>query len=193
MTDAEILKMCKSLAKRYKNYTEYEDLVSEGLLAIYERLDKEPYAQPARLYRVASTRMHDYLNIDTLPVTVPASDVARKLARDINADVESTWTPEAVEHLRLTLLGKRQSEEDIRLTCPSTEDLYIRAEQEQGFLRGLQEQLNSDEQLLVYMRFNENLSQEECAEFWGKSRQWVTKQEKSILNKIRSIVASMQH
>lgn len=193
MTDEEIMKMCKSLARRYKNYTEYEDLVSEGLLAIYEWLDKEPFAMPARLYRVASTRMHDYLNIDTLPVTVPASDVVRRLARDNNANVDSTWTPQAIEHLRLTLLGKRSSKDEIDLTCPSTEELYITQEQDRLFLERLREALTTDEQLLIYMRFTEGMSQKECGQFWGKSRQWVTDKESVILSKVKKVVANLQH
>ena len=36
MTDAEILKMCQTLARKYKRSEDYEDLVSEGLVACYE-------------------------------------------------------------------------------------------------------------------------------------------------------------
>lgn len=192
MQTEEIIKMCKSLARRYKNYTEYEDLVSEGILAIYERLEKEPYAPPVRLYRVASTRMHDYMNLDTLPVTVPASDVARRLARDKDAEVDSTWSPEAVEHLRAVLTANRSSDDEMNMTCPSSEDLYIKNEQEQLFVQKLEDALTDEEQFLVYMRFNEGMTQEECGQFWGKSRQWMTKAEKEILYKVERIVLSLQ-
>jgi hypothetical protein len=50
MTDPDILKLCKSLARRYKNQNQYDDLVSEGLLACYElretgsATDKQEYS-----------------------------------------------------------------------------------------------------------------------------------------------------
>lgn len=193
MNTTEIVKMCRSLARRYKNYNEYEDLVQEGILAIYEHLDKEPHALPARLYRVANTRMHDYLNIDTLPVTVPASDVARKLARDPEAEIESTWSTEAVEHLRLTLIGERVSEEKIDLTAPSSEEIYIKREQNRLLTKHIQEVITEEDQLILYMRFSEGMSQQECGEFMGKSRWWVYDKEKSALDKIKAIVADLQH
>lgn len=193
MTDEEITKMCKSLARRYKNYNEYEDLFQEGALAIYEHLNKEPNALPARLYRVASTRMHDYINLDKLPVTVPASDVARTLARDPEAEIESTWTPQAVEHLRLMLLGDVVSEDKANLTAPSSEDLYMKREQNSLLAQRIQEVMTADDQLLIFMRFAEGMSQAECGEFMGKSRWWVYDREKSIMGKIKTIVADLQH
>ena len=193
MTDEEIMKMCKSLARRYKNYTEYEDLVSEGLLAIYEWLDKEPFAMPARLYRVASTRMHDYLNIQSLAVTVPVSDVARTLARNINANVTSTWSHRAVEHLRATLVGGKASEDMSGLTCPSSEELYITEEQNRVLQERVKEDLTSDEQLMLYMRYVEGMSQQDCASFFGKSQTWLQRKESVIYDKIRKMLANMQH
>jgi len=193
MTDEEITKMCKSLARRYKNYNEYEDLFQEGILAIYEYLNKNPHALPARLYRVASTRMHDYINLDKLPVTIPASDVARTLARDPEAEVDSTWTPQAVDHLRLTLLGDTVSEDKADLTAPSSEEIYMKSEQNSLLAQRVQEIMTPDDQLLIYMRFAEGMSQAECGEFMRKSRWWIYDREKTLMSKIKTIVADLQH
>lgn len=192
MQTEEIIKMCRSLARRFKNYNEYEDLISEGMVAIYEHLAKEPKAQPVRLYRVARTRMHDYLNIDSLPVTVPASDVARKLARDLEANVDSTWSDGAVEHLRLTLMGEYVEPNESHSVAPSSEEIYEEKEFHTKLQKRLAEELTSDEQLLLYMRYTEAMTQRECADFWGVGRTAIEKREAKLFQKMSSIVTEMQ-
>jgi hypothetical protein len=62
----EILSMCKTIA--YKRQDQYEDLVSEGVLVALELQEKEPNIAFSSIYMSVNKRMHDYLNIDLLPV-----------------------------------------------------------------------------------------------------------------------------
>ena len=69
----EIVVMCEKLARRYRRPHMNEDLVSEGVLAVYERLESTPDDYPASLYRRANKAMYDYINVKTKAVTIPTS------------------------------------------------------------------------------------------------------------------------
>jgi RNA polymerase sigma factor (sigma-70 family) len=81
MSDQEILKLCQTLARKYKSPQHYDDLVSEGLLVCYEILNQDPNANPAQMWRESNRRMRDYLNLDLHPLSVPNSDAARAISR----------------------------------------------------------------------------------------------------------------
>ena len=97
LTGPEILEMCERVANRFNSPSHRDDMVQEGVLKCYEILADEGEVHPAHLYREAKRRMHDYINIDTgLPVAVPAHNIARRLARDINdtatGNMSDSWT-----------------------------------------------------------------------------------------------------
>jgi RNA polymerase sigma factor (sigma-70 family) len=84
LTDEEILSLCKSLAKRYRNKDAYDDLVSEGLVACYEcragaKTHKGDYIGAAR------RAMNDFINIKSKAMSVP-----------------KTWASRAVSHALAT-------------------------------------------------------------------------------------------
>jgi RNA polymerase sigma factor (sigma-70 family) len=189
------IKMCEYLARRFKRPDHYEDLRQEGLMAIYEILADDPTAQDVNLFRAARKRMHDYLNIDCLPFTVPKSDVVRRLVRDADANlknVQHTWTDVAVEHLR-SVLKAEQVGEDTSNYEPSSEELYINKEFWAILDDLLDSELTSDEQILLYMRYEEGMTDSEVAEFFGlKTHSAVVKRQAKLLDKVKSIVATIQ-
>ena len=191
------IKMCEYLARRFKRRDHFEDLRQEGLLAIYEILAEEPTTQDVKLFRAARKRMHDYLNIDCLPFTVPKSDVVRRLVRDADANlrnVQHTWTDVAVEHLRSILKSEQISGEDAGKSAPSSEELYVNKEFWEVLDSLLDRELTSDEQTLLYMRYEEDMTDEEVAEFFGlKTHSAIVKREAKLLAKLKSIVATLQH
>ena len=71
MTPEFIETLSKKSAYKYYNTSHYDDLVSEGILAAYEELGKNPQAPEQRIYQVISTAQWKFLNADCLPVTIP--------------------------------------------------------------------------------------------------------------------------
>lgn len=189
----DITRMCRSIAYKYRNYNEYEDLVSEGVLAVLEYLEKDPMALTQRLYRVANGRMHDYLNIDSLPVTVPASDVARTIARDNDAEIDLSYSPETVEYLRSIFKADRvEGNYENGNVDISAEEAYLEKERLMEFNQMLRDLLTPDQNLLLYMRYVEGMSQEECAGFFGLDRTGVAKREARVISKLKEAVTKMQ-
>ena len=84
LTGSEILEMCERVANRFNSHSHRDDIVQEGVLKCYEILADNEEVNPAHLYREAKRRMHDYINIDILPVAVPAHNITSRLTRDIN-------------------------------------------------------------------------------------------------------------
>ena len=190
------IKMCEYLARRFKRTDHFEDLRQEGLLAIYEMLAEKPTTEDIKLFVTARKRMHDYLNIDCLPFTVPKSDVVRRLVRDADANlknVQHTWTDVAVEHLRSILKSEQVSGEDAGKSEPSSEQLYVNKEFWERLDNLLDKELTSDEQTLLYMRYEEGMTDEEVAEFFGlKTHSAIVKREAKLIAKVRDIVATLQ-
>jgi len=71
MTPEFIETLSKKSAYKYYNTSHYDDLVSEGTVAAYEELGKNPQAPEQRIYQVISTAQWKFLNADCLPVTMP--------------------------------------------------------------------------------------------------------------------------
>lgn len=190
------IRMCEYLARRFKRPDQFEDLRQEGLLAIYEMLAEKPATEDIQLFVAARKRMHDYLNIDCLPFTVPKSDVVRRLVRDADANlanVQHTWTDLAVEHLRSVLKSEQVSGEDVGKSEPSSEDTYVKLEFWRKLDELLDKELTSDEQTLLYMRYEEDMTDEEVAEFFGlKTHSAIVKREAKLIAKVRDIVATLQ-
>ena len=190
------IRMCEYLARRFKRPDHFEDLRQEGLLAIYEMLAEKPATEDIQLFVAARKRMHDYLNIDCLPFTVPKSDVVRRLVRDADANltnVQHTWTDLAVEHLRSVLKSEQVSGEDAGKSEPSSEELYVKLEFWRKLDELLDKELTSDEQTLLYMRYEEDMTDEEVAEFFGlKTHSAIVKREAKLIAKVKDIVATLQ-
>lgn len=71
MNPKAIETLSKKSAYKYHNISHHEDLISEGILAAYEELNKNPQASEQRLYQMISTAQWRFLNVDCLPVTIP--------------------------------------------------------------------------------------------------------------------------
>lgn len=195
MDAKEISSMCKRLARRYKNPNHYEDLVSEGVLMCYEVLAQEPEAPVFKLYRKANSAMHDYLNLGTLPVTVPKSDVSRRLARNTDVDltdIDTNWTEDGIEFLRMTLKSEVVEPDKSNVVQPSSEEIYESIDFLKVLYKTLSKELSGDEQLLFFMRFEEDMTLDECADFFGIGKSTVHKRQEKLVSKVKDIVVKLQ-
>ena len=194
----DVVKMCQRLARKYKvNHVHFDDLVSEGVLESLETIRKleakgeKPYDHWGELYRNANTRMHDYLNLDLFPVHIPASKVSRKLARDLNVEDigdNHTWSKDGVEHLRNTLKAEIVSLEADHMVGNSYETEYEQKDFNEKFKLALKDNLNDTENLYLHMRFVEDMTYEEIADFMQVQKPAISKREKQLMKKLRDIV-----
>jgi len=194
MKPETIMMMCEGLARRYKNPNHYDDLVGEGLLQCYEILTEDPKPHPAKLYREANRRMHDYLNLDVFPVAIPASDVSRRLSRDIDADEfgDTNWSEDGINYLRNILSSEIIPFDTASLFNETVEENY----EETDFYNKLNEKIElvfkDDDRLLLHMKFVENMTQSDMGDFFGISQQGIDQREKKLFAQLRKIVTNLQ-
>ena len=186
--------MCEGLARRYKNPNHYDDLVGEGLLQCYEILAEDPKPHPAKLYREANRRMHDYLNLDVFPVAIPASDVSRRLSRDIDADEfgDTNWSEDGINYLRNILSSEIIPFDTASLFNETVEENYEETDFYNKLNKQIELQLDEDERLLLHMKFVENMTQVDMGDFFGISQPAIVLRETKIFSKLRSIVTKLQ-
>jgi len=88
MNEKEILKICKKIAFKYNRPDLHDDLVSECVVECYEQISKGN-THPANLYRMANRKVHDFVNLKSLPVSVPIREEARTIVRGNEIKVTS--------------------------------------------------------------------------------------------------------
>lgn len=192
----EILSMCKTIASKYKRQDQYEDLVSEGVLVALELQEKEPNIAFSSIYMSVNKRMHDYLNIDLLPVHVPASDVARRLSRNPDTPTEemgdNTWKEESINYLKTIFKGGYVSLSDLDQPFDEYTETYEDKDFREKLSKAIQNKLSKEEKDHIDMRFQEGLSLQELGDKLGVSKMAVGKREKKLMSKLRGIVADLQ-
>jgi len=194
MKPETIMMMCEGLARRYKNPNHYDDLVGEGVLQCYEILAEDPKSHPAKLYREANRRMHDYLNLDVFPVDIPASDVSRRLSRDIDTEEfgDHTWSEDGINYLRNILSSEIIPFDTASLFNETVEENYEETDFYNKLNTQIELQLDEDERLLLHMKFVENMTQVDMGDFFGISQPAIVLRETKVFSKLRSIVTKLQ-
>ena len=180
LTTDEIVTMCEKLSRKYRRPHMNDDLVSEGVLAVYERLETTPDEYPASLYRRANKAMYDYINVKTKAVTIPSSRTADSLmtGKDYSGQTHSEE-------------GKRVLDDALKSTTVEFDDEFMGTVEdctasyerkdyiEKGFKK-----LNDKEKQVIHMRYFSGQTQEEVAEFYGVSQQSVALWEEEALYKM---------
>ena len=194
MKPETIMMMCEGLARRYKNPNHYDDLVGEGVLQCYEILAEDPKPHPAKLYREANRRMHDYLNLDVFPVDIPASDVSRRLSRDIDAGEfgDTNWSEDGINYLRNILSSEIIPFDTASLFNETVEENYEETDFYNKLNSQIELQLGEDERLLLHMKFVESMTQADMGDFFGISQPAIVLRETKIFSKLRAIVTKLQ-
>ena len=84
---ADFTTLCKSLARRYRNTQQFDDLVSEGVLACYEAL-AEGKTTPSDFTGAARKAMHNYINVKTKAVSIPTGWNAYAVSKAMSSETE---------------------------------------------------------------------------------------------------------
>lgn len=193
MEMTEIVTMCERLSRKFNRPQHYDDMVSEGVLKVYELLEKDPETHPASLYREAKRRMYDYLNFDCNGLSVPASDAARAVARGNDTSEREDYSQRGLERLRKTLSSEWfELEDDIVGADKLTpEDILIDKEISETITRIIGKVLTEEEAQLVILRYFEDATQDEVADIFGLTRQSVSLREKKALRKLKFQVCNI--
>jgi len=159
-SDREITKLCQTLARKYKNRQEYDDLVSEGVVACYEckaegKGHKKDYVGAAR------RAMNDYINVKTKSMSIPDTWPARTVSHAMSTG-EDLNKLEGVKGGTLKSLMDAMSNEtvDIEELEASTPDHAIKYEKD-------------------------DYSQETLADELGVDKSTISRREEAMLNKLR--------
>ena len=189
MTDTEILKLCKSLARRYKNKNQYDDLVSEGLLACYELRETGSATDKQEYVRLARRVMNDYNNIKVKAVNIPSTWAARRASKAISGDTETDGLDGVASGTFLSLMAAMSNStellsEDSAFT-PDHAEAYEEREYYIHVISVAIVILNPTEWQILKMRYLDGMTQDVVAEEFGLDQSWVSRHENVALSKIR--------
>jgi len=189
LTGPEIVGMCEKLANRFNSPSHRDDMVQEGVLKCYEILADDEEVHPAHLYREAKRRMHDYLNIDVLPVTVPAHNITRRLTRDIDDDEIGEMSEAGHKWLKVVLSSTSgQYNEECGGSGKDHVERYETRDFTKHVIKTAREKLTTEELEVVKLRYFGDMTQEDVANAMGKNKMWVSRYENSAMQKLRKSV-----
>jgi len=182
-----LVTMCERLAYRFNQPQHYDDLVSEGVLKVYEMLSDNPEEHPANLYREAKRRMHDYINFDCHGLSVPASDAARAIVRGNDTNDRDDYSERGLELLRATLASEwgEYGEDFVETYLPTAEEILINKDTGETLTRLIFEDLTEDEADIIILRYFEEETQDEVADLYDMSQQAVSLRENRALRKLK--------
>ena len=185
MNSEQIVGMCEKLAYKYNSETHREDLKMEGILICYEILAKEPDAHPAKLYREAKRRMHDYLNLDTQPVAIPKHSRSRRLTRNIDDNNTGDMSEEGYDWLKAVLSSSNIPYDEDYGVCDKDHVVeYERKEHGEHVRTVATKVLSQTELCIVKLRYYQDLSQDDVSTVLGTNKMWVSRHEKAALKKL---------
>ena len=187
LNEKQVMKMCEKLAYKYNSQTHREDMTQEGILVCYEILSGEPDAHPAKLYREAKRRMHDYLNLATQPVTIPAHSRSRRLARNIDDNNAGDMSEQGYEWLKLVLQAEdRPYDEDFSVSDKDHALAFENREYYAHVKSVLPKTLSETELCVIKMRYYADMTQDEVGDVLGVHQSWVSRHENTALRKLGS-------
>lgn len=182
MDDKKILKMCKNIAFKYNRPYLHEDIMSECVLECYEQMSKGN-THPANLYRMANRKVHDFVNLKSLPVSVPMQVESRLLS--IGTDIEErSMSKVGIENLSRAI---NSTYIDIEGYETQTQDHAIEYEREEYFnhiLKIAELFLTPLQWKIIQMKYLQDMSQVDIADELDITQQYVSLQENIALERI---------
>lgn len=179
MKNDDVMRLCQSLARRYNDPQEYDDLVSEGLLAAYELIEQGK-TDKNLIYSHVQREMNDYYNIKRSIVSVPSSGPVHSMSKESEV---KTWSDSAIYN---ALYGDVVAVEDNMLRVKSSEDVYEQKEWFAHVLTVAVTHLKEEEWKIIKLRYWQDMTQDEVADILETSKMSISRKEKAALEKIRN-------
>ena len=185
LTTQEIDKMCERLKYKYPQYQKRDDLKSEAILAIYERLATHPATHPAELYNIARLAMSDYINLRDKTITLPVNPTTRAVATKQKIP-KSDYAESGIRAMEETLQPTTQYVEVESKPLAQTDDCTEKYEVAE-FVAKAMTLLTDRERTLINMRYFEHKTQAEASKILGVTQQAIALQESSALSKMSKL------
>jgi RNA polymerase sigma factor (sigma-70 family) len=188
LTDQEILKLCQTLARKYKNQQEYDDLVSEGIVACYECRDegkgyKKDYVGAAR------RAMNDYINIKTkamsVPDTWPARTVSHAMSTGEDLDRLDGVTSGTLKGLMDAMANDTVNVEELEIATPDHAHAYEKLDYESYVMSVAVTTLDKRELHILHQVYYKGKGQEELSDELEVSEATISRWKDGILHKIK--------
>ena len=187
---ADFSSLCKSLAKRYKNTQQFEDLVSEGVVACYEVL-AQGKTEPADFVGAARRAMNDYTNIKSKAMYIPSSSwTSRAVSQSLAKDEELT-SIDGVSYGTLLSLVQAMTNttesagDDTAFTVDHAE-LFEEKEYYAYIMSVVKKTLTPTERKIIQLRYIEDMTQDEVSDVFQTNKMWVSRHERFALDKLRN-------
>lgn len=184
LTTDEIVEMCDKLSYKYKSQRR-EDLVQEGVLAIYEILAEEPDAHAGKLYKEADRAMWDHLNFASLPVSMPITPASRGMMRGAESYSGQTYSEEGEEALREGVSSVSVEYDDAEISVPDYAETYEKMEYEAYVASKVVTVLDGVDLDIIKLRYYHDMTQEEVGKELHMSKQAVSRREAAALEKLK--------
>ena len=179
----EIMIMCRKLAYKYPQVSMRDDLISEGILAIYERLDKHPDEYAAKLYNLAKTAMFNYMNLKTKTLHVPVNETTRAVSAGRDIPKNSNYSQEGIEAIRNALQPSVEFNDEYVAPIESGAKGY---EGKEFIKKGLN-LLTEGERDIMESRYYDNKTQKELATKYRVTQKTISIWESSALYKMKKV------
>ena len=179
----EIMIMCKKLAYKYPQLSMRDDLISEGILAIYERLDKHPDEYAAKLYNLAKTAMFNYINLKTKTLHVPVNETTRAVSAGRDIPKNSNYSQEGIEAIRNALQPSVEFNDEYVAPTESGAKGY----EDKEFIKKGLNPLTDRERDIIKSRYYDNKTQEELATKYRVTQKTISIWESSALYKMKKV------
>ena len=130
--------------------------------------------------------MHDYLNLDTQPVTIPAHNISRRLVRDITDSEIGNMGQDSVDWLKLVLSAEDRPYDEDYSVCDKDHAAHFETKEYETYVRSVvTETLSPTELCVVKLRYYEDMTQDAVAVAMGATQPWVSRHENAALGKLR--------
>lgn len=187
LNEKEVMGMCQKLARRFNNKNEYDDLVSEGTIVCLTLLKEDKNTHPAKMYREARRRMHDYLNVEALPVNVPAHNVTKRIARDADTEFSGEMSGAGMGWLKSVMNAENIAyDEDFSQSVSDHVQEYEDREYEAYMISVAITSLSPTEWCVIRLRYFDDMTQDDVAKHMNTNQKWVSRHETTAINKLRN-------
>ena len=179
----EILAMCKRLSYKYPQHDMREDLRSEAMLSIYERLSVKPDEHPAYLYNLAREAMSDYVNLRNRTVVVPANKTTRAIAANRAVPRLTNYSNEGIIAVYDALQPTKEFDPDKSGHTVDCTEMY----ETKDFISKALKSLTEREADLIDKRYLKEMSQEDLATMYEVSQKTICSWEAKALKKMSKL------
>lgn len=192
---ADFSNLCKSLARRYRNTQQFDDLVSEGVLACYEAL-AEGKTAPADFTGAARKAMHDYINVKTKAVSIPtgwnAYAVSKAMLSGSEAEGVTGMSDETLLSFVQAMSNATESATDDTAFTVDHAVLFEEKEYYAHVLSVAKKTLTATEMTIIQMRYFQDMTQDEVADALETNKMWVSRHEKYALDRLKKQLVTIR-